>query len=240
MGIRDRAKDIFSTSIEPATDVLASIFLDGVVGSVVPGGVNAMLAYRQRKFERNMILFMELSKARGQEFNEKLNRLSDSQIARIKETYFGIVSDYAGRTVQEEKINYIVNGFVSIAELDNPKEDIVLMYFDMLDQLTLLDIKVLVSYTKEVTHESVQEKFGVEIEQLRMVKEKLKRLGLIHTSADENFEEMYTNVVKITSFLNDSFAGKNVSPKFGRLSHYKFVRPTPFAKELLEFFKLDN
>lgn len=240
MNIKDKANEIFQTAIGPTTDVLSSIFLDGVVGSAVPGVVNAMLAYKQRQLERNMILFMELSKAREHELNERLNRLEESRIAEIKNTYFGIASDYAIRTIQTEKINYIVNGFVSITESDNPSEDVILMYFDMLDQLTLLDLKVLISYTAADTLESTQDEFGVKHEELKMVRGKLNRLGLIQTPAEENYEEVYRNVVQITSVLNDFFAGKSVRPKFSRLSKFRNIRLTPFAKEFLEFFKLNN
>lgn len=67
-------------------------------------------------------------------------------LLRLRKKYFGLTLDYVMETKQEEKIKYIVNGFINLTTLENLQEDIILIYYDILDELNILDIRVLKTY----------------------------------------------------------------------------------------------
>ena len=102
MGIKEKAKEIFDIAAEPTVDIVSSKFLEGVVGSVVPGAVSAVLAYKQKRQERNYEKFMEITNERCQELEDKLEKLSEVSRRKFITEYFGIVSDYVLDEKQEE------------------------------------------------------------------------------------------------------------------------------------------
>lgn len=63
----------------------------------------------------------------------------------IKNHYFGLVTDYVLDVKQKAKIDYIDNGFINLIGVDESKEDIALLFYDTLDELNIMDIRVLKS-----------------------------------------------------------------------------------------------
>lgn len=181
MGIKEKAKEIFDIAAEPTVDIVSSMFLEGVVGSVVPGAVSAVLAYKQKRQERNYEKFMEITNERCQELEDKLEKLSEASRRKFITEYFGIVSDYVLDEKQEEKIKYIVNGFINLASIENSKEDFVLTYYDALKELRMVDIAVLRTYKDiDLQLNDVMRDFDLDEDQLTAVKNKLVRQNLLY------------------------------------------------------------
>ena len=118
----------------------------GAVGLISPRIGGVMVAYQQRRWERNWERYISLIVEHQDELNERLNRLEEVQREDVKKIYFPLISDYVGNEKQYEKIEFIVNGFINLASGINMQEDTTLMYYNTLSQLSLLDLRVLKLY----------------------------------------------------------------------------------------------
>ena len=146
MEIVDKLKEITEPAVGPVMDMVADLALEGVAGVVVPGVGNLILSYKQQRTEKNLEMFVSQIVARQDEFNARLNALDPEKLQKITKHYFGVVTDYVLDVRQQEKINFIVNGYINMTSMDNLNDDVVITYYDTLDQLTLLDIAVLKSH----------------------------------------------------------------------------------------------
>lgn len=90
--------------------------------------------------------FMEETKARHDELEEKIIQMSEDRAKEFIGKYSGIISDYVLDEVQEAKIKYIVNGFINLAAIKDVHEDFVLTYYDALSSLRVVDLGVLKQY----------------------------------------------------------------------------------------------
>lgn len=245
MDLKKKVEDIFDITIQPTVDIVSSIFLEGLVSSVVPGVTSAFLAYKQKRTERMIELFMVETKRRQNELEKKLNQLSEEQLKVFKDKYFGLVLDYVAENKQEEKIKYIVNGFINIATMDNIKEDVMLIYYDILDELNVLDIMVFRTYdyfNRDDGYYDILQKTGITHEQFKLIENKLERLGLIETKGQSQYEEMFENVKNIGEYLLNIQKGKKVNLKFkkpavGSIKSYKL---TQLGRNFINFFMEDN
>lgn len=179
--IKEKAEEVFDIAAGPTTDIVSSMVLDGVIGSVAPGVVSAVLAYKQKRQERNYEQFMLLIKERCNELELKLQNLEEKSRKKFTSDYFGMISDYVLDEVQEEKIKYIVNGFINLASIENAKEDFVLHYYDILNELRVVDIAILKAYyDPDGSILKVMEQFDFDSDQVDQVRNKLVRLDLFY------------------------------------------------------------
>lgn len=241
MDIKDRVEDIFDIAGEPAANIVSIMFLEGIVGSVAPGIVSAVLAYKQKRSERMIDKFMIETRERQDELEEKLLLRGEEDFKEIKDKYFGLVLDYVIETKQEEKIKYIVNGFMNIADMENLKEDVILIYYDLLDSLNVLDIRVLRTYIDIKYTESYQDIIDdaeISLEQYKLIQNKLERLDLLETRGQSQYDEMFENVKNIGDYLDKLNRGKKAKLKFRkpRSGSTKTYRTTELGRSFLRFF----
>lgn len=113
-----------------ATEMLKGTVMEaasGAVGLISPRIGGVMVAYQQRRWERNWERYISLIVEHQDELNERLNRLEEVQREDVKKIYFPLISDYVGNEKQYEKIEFIVNGFINLASGINMQEDTTLM-----------------------------------------------------------------------------------------------------------------
>lgn len=217
MDLKKKAEDIFDIAAQPTVDIVSSMFLEGIVGSIVPGVTGAMLSYKQKRAERMIEKFMIETQKRHDEFRERLIQLEGSKSEEIKEKYFGIVMDYVTEIKQEEKIKYIANGFINLTSMEKLQEDVILMYYDILDELNILDIRVLKLYNyfnRSESYADILSDANITYDQYTLIQNKLIRLGLIESKAQSKYEEMFENVKNIGEFLTELEKGKKAKLKF--------------------------
>ncbi|MBS4931096.1 MAG: hypothetical protein KH020_07165 [Clostridiales bacterium] len=233
---KETMQQIVQPAIGPVMDMVSGIALDGLAGTLVPGAGNLILAYKQQRTEKNLEIFISKIVERQDEFNEKLNKLDLDKLDLITKHYFGVVTDYVLDVKQKEKIKYIVDGYIHLADFEELKEDVVLMYYDTLEELNIIDIAVLKSHTYEYIHDEENNKILDSLlpGQRRMISEKLYRMGLFDS---ENSQKMDDNLKNIVQYLQDMEKGKknpklNVKKVWGSDS-YKL---TSYGRSFLEFF----
>ena len=218
MDFKKKIEDIFDITAQPTVDIVSSMFLEGMVGSVVPGVTSAMLGYKQKRSEKMIEEFMIETRRRQQELEGKIIQLDEEKFTEIKEKYFGLTLDYVMETKQEEKIKYIVNGFINLTIIENLQEDVILIYYDIL------------------------KKTGVSHDQYKLIQNKLERLGLIETKGQSQYDEMFENVKNIGEYLvklekNQKVKLKFKKPSGGSIKSYKL---TKLGWGFLDFFIGDS
>lgn len=238
--IKKSAIDIFEVVAEPTVDVVSSMFIEGIAGTFVPGVASAVLGYKQKRQERMLEKFMEETKTRQEELEKKIIQMSEEKMKEFTSKYFGIVTDYVLDEVQEEKIKYIVNGFINLASIEDIKEDFVFSYYDMLIDLRVVDLGVLKLYHNysqgnlEGDFRTVLEEFNLDYDQYKSIQNKLLRMGLL-ISNNETYER--DNQLKIQKYLEQLEKGKKV--KLGNLksiSSNDSFKLSPFGRQFMNFF----
>lgn len=236
MEMVDKLKEITEPAVGPVMDMVSGLVLEGTAGAIVPGVGNLILSYKQQRTEKNLEIFISQIVARQDEFNEKLNKLDLEKLQAITKHYFGIITDYVLDVRQQEKINFIVNGYINLTNVSELNDDVVIMYYDTLDQLTLLDIAVLKSHHVKYFGEENNIKFLERLipGQERLINEKLLRLGLFSSQREKKME---SNVQNMAIYLQDVQKGKkNSKLKCERIGAFDSYRFTDYGKSFLEFF----
>lgn len=244
MNIADKAKDLFAATAEQAPDVISGIVLEGVVGTVVPGVSGAMLAYRQKRQERIYAAFLEEIKNKMEVIEKRVKRLSADALIDFKDKYFGMVSDYVLEEVQERKVQYLANGLVNLAGMEQVNEDFVLTYYDTLHDLRIRDILVLNRYCDLALPARIAENYpdflcrlGINEEQYRAILEKLERMGLLETMRDQKEDDLYANLMMIQDYLEKLSKGKSVSlGRFKRLNRRDTYHISRYGIQFIQFF----
>lgn len=243
----DVVSDLFIPEIvESAAENFVSSAVAGVVGevagSLVPGVSGMIMSYKQARFERNIERMISELMGRMDEFNQYFEKLDDEIAFQVRNQYFGIMSDHVADVTQEEKIKFIVNGYINLIKDGHPQEDVVMMYYDTLDELTLLDIRVLKLYTLYINDDrdsiyNVWNDYGIDDTQTNLIKEKLSRLGLIETHKEAEYDKLFDNVKNIIDFLEKLEKGvKNNRLKTSRLTSFKSSELTGYGRRFLKFF----
>lgn len=236
--------------VEDAVPALAKEMLRGTVVEAASGAIGmispriggVMVAYQQRRWERNWEKYIQLIYERQEMFNERLNGLENSDRLNFKEKAFPLVSDFVQNEKQEEKIEMIVNGLINISNGINGQEDIILMFYETLEQLSLLDLRILKLYIPQYIDQErddniwkLMEECGIDDSQARMVKEKLEHLGLLQS---QNEKKINDNIENVIQYVEDISKGKK-NPK---LKHIKSVtksetyKITSFGIKFINFF----
>lgn len=188
----------------PATlDVVATVCLDGVTGAVVPGVGNMLLAYQQKQQEKRFNQALVELKNRQEEIDSILKNYEE-ELKPLIEKMLDIYFQYSLKNSQEEKVKYLGNGYVNSISVERPQEDVILGFYDTLDQVNILDIRVLKLYCGDVfevrdNYEKVMEDFGIDYSQYKMIRLKLERLGLLESKNDIKQDE---NIGYIIDYLN--------------------------------------
>lgn len=238
MEFEEKINNIIEPAVGPVMDIVGGLFLDEMAGVIVPGVGNLILSYKQQRTQKNLEEFISQIVKRQDELNEKLEGLEPDKLNAIKNHYFGLVTDYVINVKQKAKIDYIVNGFINLIGIDENKEDIALLFYDTLDELNIMDIRVLkaksVLYDGEESISDIMQDYGIDVDQYRMIAEKLCRIGLLEDKNQELRDQNNDEIVKYLTSLEKN--NKNTKLKCKKVLSGVNYRITKFGYRFLEFF----
>lgn len=238
MSIEEKISDIIEPAVGLVMDIVGGLILDGVAGVVLPGVSNMILSYKQQRTEKNLEEFIGQIVKRQDELNTKLENLEPQKLEAIKNHYFGLVTDYVLDVRQKAKIDYIVNGFINLVGIDENKEDIALLYYDTLDQLNIMDIRILKSHStihnEDESYMKIMADYDIGVDQVRMILGKLCRLGLLEDRNQELRDKNNDEIVKYITELEKN--KKNVKFKGKKVAFSNSYRVSNFGNEFLNFF----
>ena len=231
--------------------MVGSSATDGVA-SFIPGVGNAYMSYKQSRLQRNFNTFEE-------QLSERVTRLAEifdlknieqkKELDRLYELVLGYVEDEP----QEEKIKYLVTGFMNIAEHEKIKEDFVLVFYDMLRDLRIIDLTVLKLYGKNYLNElaetvnsyqDVLDMHGISYEQYETIRKNLVRKGILTTKTDiileKDLEGIEKAINELQKFVSMATNPKNKSklPTLKKLALKSKDRLelTKFGKDFIRYF----
>lgn len=205
---KEAVKKTVKGTIENASlEIVSTAGLD-MLGSMLPGIGKAILAYRTERKIQNLKITVEEIAKQAVIINENLLGKSEENKRKIDQI-LELLFEKASTTNQDEKITYMVNGFVQITKSENINLDIAYLYYDTLDRLTLLDIAVLklsydvsMSYKNTETYVDVLEKFNIDRTQYQAIRSNLERIGLLENQYDDIAEK---DLKELVETINDLY-----------------------------------
>ncbi len=229
---------------ESVTGLVAELAIDGVA-SLVPGLSGVYGSLKRAKLERNMQSFSEDLASRITELQTNLENKTSEQKQQIDKLY-GYVMDYVIDEQQQDKIKYMVNGFVKLTEHENVTEDFVLTYYDVLKELRIVDIAVLRLYNyshnqENQTFEDIMEQHGLSYDQYDSIKNNLFRLGILTTKTEkkilDDLKNLFQSIKDIHDYLEKQAKGKRTSNlKLKRLNSDDRFELSKFGRDIVKFF----
>lgn len=224
--------------------------------SIVPALGNALTSYKTNKAIRNLDYQIKLLIQKTDAIQQNLVDKSTEMKKQLDELFCYMFEKTVNEN-QKEKIKYFTNAFVNLTSYSEIDIDISYIYFDTLEQLTLLDIQVLLEISKgqfyDYLNPDEEPNYSFNSTQLQAIKSNLNRLGLAENYFDkalskdlkttnEVLEEIRTAVielqerwdkpkVKIHSIKNRS------KTKVSKIKAKDRIIISQFGREMIEFFK---
>lgn len=199
--LKEKIQDISELAIETGAPLAGNLISNALVGQVIPGAATFVLGWKQKRTEKMLSKAIDELKTQIVDINNSLKELKDNQIEFFKETIFPIALDFIEKESQEEKIKYIVNGITISIKNNITDIDLILNYYDMLNELRMIDIRILIDAYKESTktdvdyEEIVYSRIKTEYEAAETyIIKKLESLSLI--SVDKTYAELEGRIVR--------------------------------------------
>lgn len=232
---------------------IAGELLVDTLGSLIPGGSGAIQSYKRTRFENNIKAFTEELHSKVEAIRINLESKSDKQKLQIDQL-FQYVLDYVIDEQQEEKIHYMVNGFVNITKHEYVSTDFVLTYYDVLKELRMIDLAVLkfmynirhITYDQAhtETYRDILDRHGLSYDQYEAVRRNLLRIGVFTTKTDLNIMDDLKEILKtfkdihlfLEKFSNPKYKGSLPKLKEPKLKSKDNFEISKFGKDFVKFF----
>ena len=213
-------KQVSETAVSEAT---ASVICE-ILGAVFPRINHIRLGWKQNRLERNLTnAIKELIATQMQSL------LENNQAHMFRTQYCEMMLDAIYDEIQESKVKYGINGYINLMCVDNPSEDMALMFFKTLTELSDLDIKVLkcFSHEHEENYYTVMREVDITDMQYRFVKEKLERFGLLQSKTDDIRD---ANLELLIAYLKE----------IDKQSNFKKPKPVKFPSKIKKLPNSDS
>lgn len=235
--LKDKIKDLVSAAKGPTLEIVSDVFLDGTVGALIPGVGNVILSYKQNRMERRIESVLKNLVSRQNELNDALAGVKEQLVLRdIKGKYFEMLMDYAIEEPQDEKIYLLVNGYINVARMPQPQEDVIRNYYDTLKQINILDIRVLKIFVDETTDKTLVDDILEDKFPLDIIEEKLMRLGLLSSYKEEKLKNALNEIIEhFYSILSEELYIVS-KPRISLDSGYKI---SSYGEQFVKFFELE-
>jgi len=224
------------------------------ISSFIPGVNGAINTYRRVQSEKNLRTLIYHLNDHYEELISNLNQQTKEnreKLDKLLQFILEIVTD----EYQEEKIEYMANGYLFLTKHDEITSDFVMHYYDMLKQLRMVDISVLQLYYKNSylvnddeereTFEHVMENHGMSYEQYNSVKDNLIRYGLLEVEVKDNvvkdIGELERGINKLVSYIKHvDKKGLKRAPKVSTVKvkqkTKERIKLSKFGRDFYEFF----
>lgn len=246
------AVDVVLTDVAPeiarelstlVVDEAISGLIGAVVGAVLPRFNGIWLNYKQNRFERNVKELLEQFTRNQQYIMTQMQNLEDGLFEKFRTEFLPYLLDVITDEPQLSKVDYQINGYLNLLRIENPNEDMALMFFRTIRELNELDLRILRMYANrsEDTYWSVTSETGIDDEQYRFVREKLVRLGMLQSKNEMIRETNLDEVIKYIKEFQKQSKAKNPKalkdPKVKKLSTSDNYYITKLGRRYLELIE---
>ena len=229
--------------VEDIADVAVSEGVATVIGGLISAAAPRLngirLNYKYNKFESHVKMAITQLLRRVEVLEVNYNALNENNIEKFNGTYQEWLLDSLYNEKQQEKISYYVNGYINL--MDNSANDnLMLMFFNTINELTQLDIDVLGMYSGETQDNifTLGEKYNLLPEQLMVIKEKLARLGLLVSindiQRDENIDAIVLYLDKVDKEKKKRNPREVKIPKIKKVNRHDSFRITKLGINYLK------
>lgn len=199
-----------------------------LIGAVCPRLNNIRLSYKQNRLERNVSIMLNRLIVNQKLLSSRIDELQKSIAGRtfIQQSSEMLLDNIVDE-IQPEKVQYSVNGFVNLIQTENANLDMSLMFFKTISDLNDIDIRVLKTFDwKTQDKEEPITPFNSEFDysQLRYIKEKLLRLGLLKSKNEELSAKNQEKMIDYLQKFNQDITSKK--PKGVKLPQFKKLQTT--------------
>ena len=133
------------------------------------------------------------------ELENRINDLFENNPAFITQITEALLDNIVDE-IQEKMVEYNVNGYINLLKVEHTNIDLGLMFFKTMSQLNDLDIRILKVYSNLGTDGesivSICNELNLEQNQIRFIKEKLERFGLLQSRNEELNDDNLDKIVK--------------------------------------------
>lgn len=211
-----------------------------VVGSVLPVANNILLSFNQHRLERNVLNALNIIQSRQTELENRMNELLENNPLYTRQITEALLDNIVDE-IQERMVEYNVNGYINLLKSDHTNIDLGLMFFKTMSQLNDLDIRILKAYSNlEAEGESIISicnELNLELDQIRFIKEKLERFGLLQSRNEEMNDDNLKAIVKYLENVKRENRKKNPNdvkvPNLKRVSGADSYRITSLGRHYL-------
>lgn len=257
---KEKGKEVIGTlGLGAVTQMGAGLMID-MGGSMIPAIGPAMATYRTNKKIKNLDIMVQKIADRLDVFEERYGKQSIEN-KEILDEIFNMITDKISNTYQTEKIEYMVNGYLELLNVENPSFDTAYLYFDTLDKLTILDLSVLkLSYSvytaynrKSISefenYQELKQAFDIDDSQYLAIKENLYRFGLLENEVDagiaKSLDAIQKSVIELrntTESIYNQLSGKKVKLKHLtskskiKLKDRDRLKISKFGRQFVQFF----
>ena len=188
---------------------------------------------------------MQIVQRNQDELEDKIMKLQQSNLEYQKQITEALLDNIVEEP-QEAMVKYNANGYVNLLKSDNTNLDIVLMFFKTLAQLSDLDIRILKSYSYVGNDgESLLDickDIHIDFEQMRFIREKLERFGLLQSKNEEindnNLEEVVKYLQNLEKESKKSKPGTVKIPKLKKVSGSDSYKITTLGRQYLTLIEV--
>jgi bifunctional DNA-binding transcriptional regulator/antitoxin component of YhaV-PrlF toxin-antitoxin module len=175
-------------------------FIFESVSQVAPYVGKVITAYKIHRLEKR---FKE-HETRIKNIQQKIEWLSPELIEFVKGRVFPFVLEDLLNEAQDQKVEFILNGFEVVIEKEFTEEDKIISYFDILRQLRVDELMSLLNY---------------DYEYFRMMEEKRKNIGLSNEADVKKIIDGYYTYInsRLSSF---GLVARNDKDAYGELIDY--------------------
>lgn len=211
-----------------------------VVGSVLPVANNILLSFNQHRLERNVLNALNIIQSRQTELENRMNELLENNPLYTRQITEALLDNIVDE-IQERMVDYNVNGYINLLKSDHTNIDLGLMFFKTMSQLNDLDIRILKAYSNlEAEGESIVSicnELNLELDQIRFIKEKLERFGLLQSRNEEMNDDNLKAIIKYLENFKRENRKKNLNdvkvPNLKRVSGADSYRITSLGRHYL-------
>lgn len=215
-----------------------------IVGAVLPVANNIRLSYKQNRLESNVVEALQIIQRNQNGLEDKVRKLQQNNLNYQRQITEALLDNIVEEP-QETMVKYNANGYVNLLKSDNTNLDIALMFFKTLAQLSDLDIRVLKSYSYFVNDgEStldICKDIHIDFQQMRFIREKLERFGLLQSKNEEindnNLEEIVKYLQNVEKESKKSKPRTVKIPKLKKVSGSDSYKITPLGRQYLSLIK---
>ncbi|MFI3545150.1 hypothetical protein V5G65_03600 [Mammaliicoccus sciuri] len=238
----DSTKELLTSNAKDSVGgILMDIGLDTSFG-MVPGLGNAYIGHKMNKRHEIMKEFLRELNRRQDSLEKKMGELDDTQ-KEFSDVITELALETALNTKQKDKIKLIINGIENTLGQDI-SFDMTVLYFSILDRLTLLEIELLkikTSYNRdEDWYRKLLSDFNVTHEGYKAAESNLVHNGLMEvrteTYLQKDIDLLIDHVEKLQSNMNKIDRHLQGKDKKLNLSNMRRVRNR--TKDVTEVSKL--